>query len=130
MLDSPAGLHGKRLGELVKQTSKILVPIQPSVFDITATRAFLDELAEEKAVRKQRTFVGVVGMRVDPRTRAATQLIGYLRDHDLPLFGWLRDTQLYANAAFMGHSIFDLPAWQSEREAAFWQPIVDWVRGD
>ena len=30
-------------------------------------------LAEEKAVRKQRTFVGIIGMRVDPRTRAATQ---------------------------------------------------------
>jgi chromosome partitioning protein len=130
VLDSPAGLHGKRLGELVKQTNKVLVPIQPSVFDIAATRDFLSALAEEKAVRKQRTFVGIIGMRVDPRTRAETQLITYLREHDMPLVGWLHDTQLYANAAFMGRSIFDLPAWQSEREAAFWQPIVDWVRGD
>jgi chromosome partitioning protein len=128
VLDSPAGLHGKRLGELVKQSDKVLVPVQPSVFDIAATRAFLHELAEEKAVRKQRTFVGVVGMRVDPRTRAATQLITYLREHGLPLVGWLHDTQLYANAAFMGLSIFDLPPSQSEREAGFWQPIVDWLR--
>jgi chromosome partitioning protein len=112
----------------VKQASKVLVPIQPSVFDIAATRAFLAELAEEKAVRKQRTFVGVIGMRVDPRTRAATQLITTLREHHMPLVGWLHDTQLYANAAFMGMSIFDLPPSQFEREAQFWQPIVDWVR--
>jgi chromosome partitioning protein len=130
VLDSPAGLHGKRLTEMVKQSEKVLVPIQPSVFDIAATRAFLNELAEEKAVRKQRTFVGVVGMRVDPRTRAATQLITYLREHGLPLVGWLHDTQLYANAAFIGLSIFDLPPSQSEREAGFWQPIVDWLRED
>jgi chromosome partitioning protein len=70
----------------------------------------------------------VIGNRVDPRTRAATQLITYVREHDMPLVGWLRDTQLYANAAFMGMSIFDLPNWQSERETPFWQPIVDWVR--
>jgi len=130
VLDSPAGLHGKRLTELVKQASKVLVPIQPSVFDIAATRAFIAELAEEKAVRKQRTFVGVIGMRVDPRTRAATQLITTLREQNMPLVGWLHDTQLYANAAFMGLSIFDLPPSQFEREAAFWQPIVDWVRED
>jgi len=128
VLDSPAGLHGKRLGEFVKEANRVLVPIMPSVFDIAATRDFLAELAQEKAVRKQKTFVGVIGNRVDPRTRAATQLITYVREHDMPLVGWLRDTQLYANAAFMGMSIFDLPNWQSERETPFWQPIVDWVR--
>jgi len=130
VLDSPAGLHGKRLTEMVKQASKVLVPIMPSVFDIAATRDFLGALAEEKAVRKHRAFVGVVGTRVDPRTRAATQLITYLREHDMPLVGWLRDTQLYANAAFMGLSIFDVAPWQSEREAPFWQPIIDWVRAE
>lgn len=130
VLDSPAGLHGNRLTEMVKQANKVLVPVQPSVFDIAATRAFLADLAEEKAVRKERAFVGVVGMRVDPRTRAATQLIGYLREHNLPLVGWLRDTQLYANAAFMGLSIFDLAPSQYEREAEFWQPVIEWVRED
>ncbi len=130
VLDAPAGLHGKRLTEMVKQADRVLVPIQPSVFDIAATRAFLTDLAAEKAIRKGHTFIGVIGMRVDPRTRAAAQLITYLREHDLPLIGWLRDTQLYPNAAFMGLSIFDLPHWQSEQEAPFWRPIVDWVKGD
>ena len=130
VLDSPAGLHGKRLSEMVRQAAKVLVPIQPSLFDIVATRDFLAELAEEKAIRKHKTFIGIIGSRVDPRTRAATQLIAYLREHDLPLVGWVRDTQLYANAAFMGMSIFDLPAHQSEREAAFWEPILDWLRKD
>lgn len=110
---------------MVKQADRVLVPIQPSVFDIAATGAFRTDLAEEKAIRKRKRFVGVIGMRVDPRTRAATQLITYLREHGLPLIGRLRP-----NAAFMGLSIFDLPQWQSELEAPLWRPIVDWVKGD
>jgi chromosome partitioning protein len=130
VLDSPAALHGKRLTEMVKEAHKVLVPIQPSLFDIAATRDFLAELKEEKAVRKHRTFVGIIGSRVDPRTRAAAQLITYLREHDMPLVGWVRDTTMYANAAFEGRSIFDLPPWQSEREQVMWQPILEWVRAD
>jgi chromosome partitioning protein len=130
VLDSPAGLHGKRLGEMVKEAHKVLVPIQPSVFDIAATRDFLAELRQEKAIRKHKTFVGIIGSRVDPRTRAATQLITYLREHDMPLVGWVRDTTMYANAAFEGRSIFDLPPWQAEREQAMWQPILEWVKAE
>ena len=131
MLDSPAGLHGKRLGELVKEANRVLVPIMPSVFDIAATRDFLAELAQEKAVRKHKTFVGVIGNRVDPRTRAATQLITYVREHDMPLVGWLRDTTALRERGVHGHARSSTcPNWQSERETPFWQPIVDWVKGD
>jgi chromosome partitioning protein len=130
VLDSPAAVHGKRLSELVREAHKVLVPIQPSLYDIAATRDFLAELKQEKAIRKEKAFVGVVGSRVDPRTRAGTQLITYIREHDLPLVGWVRDTTMYVNAAFEGRSIFDLPAWQAEREQAMWAPILDWVRAD
>jgi len=130
VLDSPAGLHGKRLTEMVKEAHKVLVPIQPSLYDIAATRDFLAELKEEKAVRKHKTFVGIIGSRVDPRTRAGTQLITYIRDHDMPLVGWVRDTTMYANVAFEGRSIFDLPNWQAEREVAMWQPILEWVKDE
>lgn len=126
VLDTPAATHGKRLSELLKDANKVLVPIQPSLFDIAASSDFLAELAEEKKARK--LGIGVIGMRVDPRTRAATQLITFLREHDMPLVGWLRDTQMYPNAAFNGESVFDLPPSLAERETQMWQPIIDWVR--
>ena len=53
VLDTPAGLHGKKLDVVVKSIHRVIVPLQPSIFDILATRAFLDELLEEKAVRNQ-----------------------------------------------------------------------------
>jgi cellulose biosynthesis protein BcsQ len=49
----------------------VIVPLQPSIFDILATRHFLDRLFEEKEIRKHEAFVAIVAMRVDARTRAA-----------------------------------------------------------
>lgn len=128
ILDSPAGLHGKNLSHSIKLAHKILVPVQPSVFDMAATRDFLDALAEEKAVRKHKAFIGIIGMRVDARTRAAATLEQFLRQYELPVLAYLRDTQAYVNAAFQGKTIFDLPPYLNEREVAQWAPLVRWVR--
>ena len=116
VLDSAAGLHGKNLAHALKPTQKVLVPIQPSLFDMAAAQDFLALLAHEKAVRKKKTFVAIVGMRVDARTRAAATLETFLRQFDLPVVTFLRDTVLYANAALSGKSIFDLPPSLIERD--------------
>ena len=68
VLDTPAGLHGWRFNDVLKMADKVIVPLQPSVFDIFATRAFLDELARNKHGEKLQ--VALVGMRVDARTLA------------------------------------------------------------
>jgi chromosome partitioning protein len=128
VLDSAAGLHGKNLSRALKLAHKVLVPVQPSLFDMAATQAFLQSLVEEKAVRKSRTFIGIVGMRVDPRTRAAATLEAFLAQFKLPVLTYLRDTQVYANAAFNGLSIFDLPEYLSGRDIEQWQPVIDWLR--
>lgn len=127
VMDTPAGLHGKNLAHAIKPSHKVLVPIQPSLFDMAAAQDFLGVLAEEKAVRKQKTFIGIVGMRVDARTRAALTLETFLRQFDLPVITFLRDTVLYANAALSGKSIFDLPPSQIERDLTQWQPLIDWI---
>lgn len=127
VLDTPAGLHGKLLERVLKQVSRVIVPVQPSLFDILATRHFLDALLEEKAVRKSRTFVAVVGMRVDPRTRAAGELEKFLATYDLPILGCLRDTQLYVQLVANGMTLFDLSPSRAAKDLAQWQPILDWV---
>lgn len=127
VLDSPAGLHGKNLTRLLKLAHKVVVPVQPSLFDMDATRHFMNVLNEAKAVRKHNTYVAMVGMRVDPRTRAATQLETFLDEFDLPVLTFLRDTQTYINAAFEGSSIFDLPASQAKRDLEQWAPLLEWI---
>lgn len=130
VLDSPAGLHGRKLDVLVKTVERVLVPLVPSLFDILATRAFLDVLLEEKAVRKQQTFVAVVGMRVDPRTRAAHELERFAAGLDVPVLGYLRDTQLYVQLAAHGMTLFDLSPARAERDLALWQGVLEWVEAE
>jgi chromosome partitioning protein len=128
VLDSPAGLHGEKLGELLKRVEKVIVPIVPSSFDFAATRAFLDELLEEKSIRKGKAFVAIVGMRVDARTRAAEKLDEFLAPIDLPVLTHLRDTQNYVTAAFEGKSIFDMAPSTVAQDLEQWQPIIRWLR--
>lgn len=127
VLDTPAGLHGKKLAQVLKQVRRVIVPLQASIFDILATRDFLLQLAEEKAVRKHEAFVAIVAMRIDARTRAAGELERFLADTGLPVIAHLRDTQNYVQAAAHGASIFDLPASRAEKDWAEWQPLIAWV---
>ncbi len=127
VLDSPAGLHGKKLGHVVRLVDRVLVPLQPSPFDILATRAFLEVLLAEKPLRHSRATVAVVGMRVDARTRAARELERFLDAFGMPVVGFLRDTQLYVQAAAHGLTLFDLSPGRAQRDLDEWRPIIEWV---
>lgn len=127
VLDTPAGLHGKKLTQILKQANRVIVPLQASIFDILATRDFLQQLAEEKSLRQNDTFVAIVAMRVDPRTRAASQLERFLTDAGLPVIAHLRDTQNYVQAAAHGMSIFDLSPARSEKDREQWQSLLAWA---
>ena len=127
VIDSPAGMHGKNLEHALKLAHQVIVPIAPSVFDIRASQDFLGALNAEKAVRKGRAFVGVVGMRVDVRTRAGVTLETFMAQQDLPVLTYLRNAQNYVNAAFEGKSLFDLPLHTAERDIEQWQGIINWL---
>ncbi|MDO9054185.1 MAG: ParA family protein [Gallionella sp.] len=128
VIDSPAGLHGKNLARAIKLAHKIIEPVSPSLFDLNASRDFLTILADEKNVRKGKNEIGVVGMRMNPRTRAATLLENFLADSGLPILAYLRETQVYVNAAFEGKSLFDLPPYLAERELEQWEFMLDWIK--
>lgn len=125
VLDTPAGLHGKALRELLKPASKVIVPLAPSVFDIFATRTFLDELAEHR--KTSGLQMGIVGMRVDQRTLAADQLHAFVKGLGLPVLGELRPTQNYVHLAARGLTVFDVAPGRVERDLEQWAPICRWL---
>ena len=127
VIDSPAGLHGKNLAHAIKLSKKIIVPISPSLFDLSASRDFLRTLSDEKETRKCQ--VGVVGMRMNARTHAAAALENFLAGLDLPILAYLRETQIYVNAAFEGKSLFDLPPHLAMRELEQWEYMLNWLEG-
>jgi chromosome partitioning protein len=127
VLDTPAGMHGKLLQEALRLADKVVVPLQPSIFDIYATRAFLDELAQlRKAGGMQ---VGIVGMRVDARTIAADKLQEFVEGLGLPVLGFLRPTQNYVYLAARGLTLWDVAPGKVERDLEQWRGVAQWLEG-
>lgn len=124
VLDTPAGLAGARLEEVLRIADKVVVPLQPSMFDILATQEFLQRLAS----RPGKTEVGVLGMRVNIRTRAADQLAHYVANLGLPVLGYLRDTQNYVQLAAHGVTLWDVAPSRVEKDMEQWQGVVNWIR--
>ncbi len=127
VLDSPAGMHGKKLEHALRQVDRVLVPVQPSLFDILATRNFLLNLQAERPVVSGKVEIGVVAMRVDARTRAANELERFLVTLGLPVLTHIRDTQLYVQATAHGMTIFDLTPSRAAADWAQWEPLLEWA---
>jgi chromosome partitioning protein len=125
VLDTPAGLHGWRFNDALRLADRVIVPLQPSIFDIFATQDFLTELAaHRKAAGKP---LAIVGMRVDPRTISADKLHEFVSGLGVPVLSYLRDTQNYVHLSARGASLFDLAPSRVEKDLAQWVPICEWL---
>ena len=126
VIDTPGGLDGWRFKEVLGRADKIIVPIMPSIFDMYAAQTFLTKLRE--ITRNSRSKVGVVGMRVDERTLAANKLRQFMDTLELPIVGYLRDTQHYLHLAAHGLSMFDITPSKVEKDLLQWRPICQWLQ--
>jgi chromosome partitioning protein len=127
IIDLPAGIHGETLRDAVRRAEVLLVPVSPSAFDMDATKSFLAKLAEYKAVKEGAIHIGLVGMRVDSRTRSAQELEEFLKAHDFPYVTNLRDTQVYVHAARDGLTVFDMPRSRAEHDWEQWRTLTRWI---
>jgi chromosome partitioning protein len=125
VLDTPAGLHGKRLDEVMKIADKVIVPLQPSIFDIHATHAFLRDLMAHR--RSDKVAMGIVGMRIREGTISADQLRSWSGTLETPVITYLRDTQNYVHLAARGLTLWDVAPSRVERDMEQWQPLIKWI---
>jgi chromosome partitioning protein len=123
VLDTPAGLKGRRLEESLRIADKVVVPLQASMFDILATQEFLQKLMAADG----KFAVGVLGMRVNVRTRSADQLAHYVNALGLPVLGYLRDTQNYVQLAAHGNTLWDVAPSRVEKDLEQWQDLLKWI---
>ena len=125
VLDTPAGLTGKRLDAVLRIADRVLIPLQPSLFDIQATHAFVHALRQHR--RADSVQLGLVGMRVREHTKAVEQLHHYLATLPVPVVAWLRDTQNYVQLAAHGLTLWDVAPSRVERDLVQWQPLQQWL---
>jgi len=128
VIDTPGGIHGWRLQEVIERADKVLVPVMPSVFDMQATGQFLLQLV--KITEKLPTQVAVVGNRVDGRTISAANLRKFVDAMDVQVLSYLRDTQYYLHMAAHGLSLFDITPSKVQKDLEQWSPICHWLDQD
>lgn len=125
VVDAPAGMQGYKLTDYFRAVDKVIVPLVPSIFDMAATEDFLNSIRND--MRGQRGKVGIVAMRVDPRTKAAAMLEEFLLHFDIPIVAYLRNTQNYVNVAAAGQTIFDPPRARHKRDVEQWASLLAWL---
>jgi chromosome partitioning protein len=126
VLDTPAGLHGKRLESVLRIADRVLIPLQPSLFDIQATHDFVQQLQAHPRAARLRT--GLVAMRVRDHTIAFERLQQYLATLAVPLVAALRDTQNYVQLAARGATLWDVAPSRVERDLPQWAPLLAWLK--
>jgi chromosome partitioning protein len=124
VLDTPAGLHDKKLENVLAVADRVLVPLQPSLFDIQATHVFVQEVR----TLKPRAKIAIVGNRVKETTVSADQLRQFLDTLGVPVLTMLRDTQLYVQLAARGATLWDVAPSRTERDLEQWAPVVKWAQ--
>ncbi len=127
VLDTPGGLHGFELAKVVMSADAVVMPVCNSMFDRESAAACHAELLALPRVASGRCKLGIVGMRVDARTKAAETLREWARTLDVPFLGVLRETQLYVKSLENGLTMFDLPASAHGADLLQWDPVLEWL---
>ena len=128
VLDTPGGMHGFELAKVVMSADAVIMPVCHSMFDRESAAACHAELLALPRVASGRCKLGVVGMRLDARTRAAESLKEWAQALNVPFLGVLRETQIYVKALENGLTVFDQPKLAQGPDCMQWEPILDWLR--
>ena len=110
----------------MKLADKVLIPLQPSIFDIHATHDFIDQLLDAPAQRQACSWRWSACAPARARSRP-TSCAASSNRCGVPLLGFLRDTQNYVHLAAHGLTLWDVSSARFERDREQWEPIIVWV---
>lgn len=128
IMDSPSGISGKELQNLVQQAETLLVPVLPSPMDIRAVARFVQTVLQLNKVAGKRVKIGVVANRVKEYTLIYQQLEKFLKRLDFAFVAKLRDTQNYVRTAERGIGIHEMPPSAVHDDLDQWDPIIKWLK--
>jgi chromosome partitioning protein len=130
VIDAHTRLRRDERSHLLARANVVVVPVNPSVFDIEATAKFLLKLHQDPNVQSGRVAIGLVGNRTDRRTRIAQEMASFFERSGMKLVAYIPNSVLYPQCARDGLSIFDLPGARTEQQLDAWQPLVDWLKSE
>lgn len=126
VLDTPAGLTGHVLSDMIQASDFLVIPVIPSAIDIRAATGFIRDVLLSRAYRAHKKPIAVVANRVKKNTLIYQKLERFLNSLNIPFITSFRDTQHYVRASEHGLGLADFDQ-RDNKDKLEWQPMLDWI---
>jgi chromosome partitioning protein len=126
VFDTPAGLSGHTLSDMIQTSDFIIIPVIPSSIDIRAATGFIRDVLLSRAYRTHKKEIAVVANRVRKNTIIYQKLEHFLNSLNIPFITSFRDTQHYVRASEHGLGLADLEQ-RNKKDTLEWQPMLEWI---
>ncbi len=126
VVDTPAGLGGHILSDMIHTTDLIIIPVIPSAIDIRAATGFIRDVLLSHAYRSKKKPIAVVANRVKKNTLIYQKLERFLNSLNIPFITSFRDTQHYVRASEHGLGLADFDQ-RDPKDKIEWQPMLEWI---
>jgi len=127
VIDSPAGVYGSALTDLVRRAETIVVPVLPSPIDIKAAERYIEQLLGVAKVADKKAKAALVANRVKENTLIFEQLDDVLSRLKVPYVASFREAQNYIRAYQRGLGIHELPPYLAWPDWEQWDPLIEWL---
>ncbi len=130
IIDTPAGVAGEQLAQIVRSVDCLVIPIAPSPMENRATARFVSELLLSGKVRQQNVRVAVVANRFRANSDACEELARFLHSLNIPIAATLSESKHYLDAAGEGLGVHDMSTKSALSEQRNWIPLIQWLEQD
>lgn len=126
IIDTPAGLSGNILSDLIQQSDVLIIPVIPSAIDIRAATGFIRDVLLSRSYRLNPKPIAVVANRVRKNTLIYAKLERFLKSLQIPFVAAFRDTQFYVRASEHGLGLVDFDQ-QDSKDKQEWLALINWL---
>ena len=127
LIDSPGGVKGLLLQDIVAKAEVVIIPVGPSAIDVHATADFLKQLLLLGRIRARNVKVAVVANRVRSSMPVYEPLERFLRSLNLPFLTRISDSDTYIRASEQGLGVFEMDAHATVAEREELLPVITWL---
>ncbi len=107
IIDAPGALTDDHAEQLISEAHAIIIPIQPSFFDIDSTRRFLKHLQDIKRIRKGKVEILLLANRTKANAASNQDIQQFFDKIDQQPVAWISERAPYSRLAMEGLSVFD-----------------------
>ena len=130
IIDAPGALSDDHAEQLVSEAHAIIIPIQPSFFDIDSTRRFLKHLQDIKRIRKGKVEILLLANRTKANAASNQDIQQFFDKIDQQPVAWISERAPYSRLAREGLSVFDKQQKIYRELQDQWQPVLNAIIDD